>query len=172
MNANLVRTAHSVAQSLQDSLNRSAPLPSEVTPPVDQPVLPHTLFLKSRLDIRKVVFQVNACYNATCYDACAVMIRRLIEVLIIEAHEHSNHGHKIKDSNDNYFMLDKLINNILDGSWNISRTTKKGLRKLKTFGDLSAHSRRYNAQRSYVDDIIVDLRVIAEELLYLSGQRS
>lgn len=172
MDVDLAQSALVVAKSLQDSANRAAPLPSEVSAPADQPVLPHALFIDSRGDIRKVVFQVNACYTATCYDACAVMIRRLIEVLIIESYEHHNRGSEIKDASNNYFMLKDLTNKMLSGSWTLSRTTKKGLKGLKTFGDLSAHSRKYNAQRGYVDDVIVELRVITEELLYLSGMRS
>ena len=38
----------------------------------------------------------------------------------------------------------------------------------KTVGDLSAHSRRYNAHKSDIDNI-PDLRVVVQELLYLAG---
>lgn len=169
-----VDTAHaalSVAKVLQETSDLAAPLPSETQPPAEQAILPHSLFSGTRGYIECVVYQINASYSATCYDACAVMIRRLVEMLIIEVYEHHHRGTEIKDSDGNYVMLDALIKRVLDGSWSIGRATKSGLRKLKSFGDLSAHSRRYNARREYVDGVVVELRVICEELLYLAKLR-
>src|SRR5437870_5903730 len=40
--------------------------------------------------------QMNGCFNQGWYDACAVMMRRLIEIAIIEAFEHRNIANKIK----------------------------------------------------------------------------
>jgi hypothetical protein len=171
MDADLAHAALSIAKAVQSTSDRSTPLPSEVLAPTDQAILPHSMFRNTRGYIEKVVFQVNATYTATCYDACAVMIRRLIEMLIIEAYEHKKRGSEVKDSDGNYYMLEGLTTAMLDGSWTLSRTTKSQLKKLKQFGDLSAHSRRYNAQRQYVDDVVIHLRVVVEELLYLSGLR-
>ena len=98
------------------------------------------------------------------------MIRRLVEILIIETYEHNHIEYKIKNRNGDFFSLDDLINCYLsESTWNLSRNTKRGLRRLKTLGDLSAHSRRYNTNRNDLDKVTVDLRVITEELLYLSG---
>jgi len=146
------------------------PLPSEVAAPPDQPVLPHSLFQGTRGYIEKVVFQINRCYTGTSYDACAVMIRRLVEVLIIEAFENSRLAAKILDVNGNYLRLEELVRCALaEASWTLGRNTKSALSKLKTIGDQSAHSRRYNARKEYIDDVIVDLRVSAEEFLYIAG---
>lgn len=54
-------------------------------------------------------------------------------------------------------------------SWNLSRNAKQALPKLKNVGDLSAHSRRYNAQRADIDKVISDLRIVVQELIYLAG---
>jgi hypothetical protein len=146
--------------------------PSEVAPPPDQPVLPHSLFQATRGYIEKVVHQINRSYTGTCYDACAVMIRRLVEVLIIEAFEHRSLSSKVLDANGNFLRLEDLVRVALaEPSWTLGRSTKSALAKLKTIGDQSAHSRRYNARREYIDQIVVDLRVAAEELLYLAGLR-
>jgi len=171
MNVDLAHATLSVSKTIQSAFDRSTPLPSEVKPPSCQAILPHALFKNTRGYIEKVVFQVNATYTATCYDACAVMIRRLVEMLIIEAYEHGNRDSEVKDSSGNYLMLEGLTSAMLNDSWNLSRTTKMTLKKLKQFGDLSAHSRRYNAQRQYVDDVVIHLRVVIEELLYLAGLR-
>ena len=91
-------------------------------------------------------------YESTCYDACAVMIRRLIETLIIESFEHYNIADKIKNSNGDFLQLDDQITRTLsESAWNLTRNTKKGLKQLKKIGDLSAHCRRFNARRSDID---------------------
>ena len=71
--------------------------PAEVRRPQDEPVLPFSLVKGTRGYIEKIVHQINGSYVATCYDACAVMARRLLETLIIEAFEHHRIDHKIKD---------------------------------------------------------------------------
>lgn len=79
------------------------------------------------------------------YDACAVMIRRLIETLIIESYEAHSLSVKITNSSGDFFYLSDLISITLsETSWNLSRNAKKSLPKLKDIGDKSAHSRRFN----------------------------
>ena len=164
--AKLVVNAAKEIRKVADNISRP---PSEVTRPANEPVLPHSLFVGTRGYIEKVVYQINRTYEQTCYDACAVMIRRLIEILIIETFEHHNISSKIKNASGDFFYLQDLINAALSESWSLGRNTKSALAKLKAIGDQSAHSRRYNARRSYIDDAIIDLRTVAEEFLYLSG---
>ena len=160
----------STTKSLQESIGRIVKFPAEITAPIDQPVLPHSLFKGTRGYIEKVVYQINRSYSSTCFDSCAVMIRRLIEILIIEAFEHHGCSKKIQNANGDYFFLERLISATLsERKWNLGRNTKSALQKLKKIGDLSAHSRRYNAHRQYIDDIIIDLRIASEELLYIAG---
>src|SRR5664280_582284 len=152
------------ARAIQREARTILKLPSEVARPTEQPVLPHSLFDGTRGYIEKVVFQINQSYTVTCFDCCAVMIRRLIEVLIIEAFEHHGKGNAIKDKNGDYFRLDDLVRlTLAEPAWSLGRNTKQGLHALKQIGDLSAHSRRYNAKREYIDDITGNLRTVAEE---------
>lgn len=135
-------------------------------------VLPHSLFENTRGYIQKIVYQINRTYEQTCYDACAVMIRRLVEVLIIEAFEKYGMVAKIKNADGDFVYLQDLIfATLAESTWSLGRTAKSGLSRLKTIGDQSAHSRRYNAQRAYIDDVVVDLRTVSEEFLYLAGLR-
>jgi hypothetical protein len=172
MSTKLALSALDVVKEIQKSVDGVSLPPSEIMPPQKEPVLPHSLFIGTRGYLEKIAYQINATYLSTSYDACAVMIRRLIEILVIEAFEKYGIGSKIKDANGDYLFLRDLVQALLgEPSWNLGRVTKSALPKLKTIGDLSAHSRRYNAQRQYIDDIIQDLRVVSEELLYLSGLR-
>jgi hypothetical protein len=160
------------SKKFQDEIVNIVSLPLEVQHSNHDYVLHRKLFMGTRGYILQVVDQINLCYEHTCYDACAVMIRRLIEVLIIETYDNHNAEAEICDSDNNYFFLDELINRFTSAThWKIGRNTKAGLKKLNTIGDQSAHSRRYNAKRSYIDEVAGDLRVVTEELLYLSGLR-
>jgi len=160
----------SVVKNIQTEVDEYLLPPKEVTPSLKDTVLPHSLFRQTRGYIEKIVYQINITYDKTCYDACAVMIRRLIETLIIESFENYKIENKIINSSGNFAELEKLINTTISESvWNLSRNTKKGLKNLKKLGDLSAHSRRFNAQRTDIDKLTDDLRVVAEELLYISG---
>ena len=159
-----------VAKSVQETSDTCLLPPVEITPIDKHIVLSQSLFNSTRGYLGNIVYQINTSYENTCYDACSVMIRRLIEILIIETYEHNDIEHKIKNPNGDFLSLDDLINCFLsDSTWNLNRNTKRGLRNLKILGDLSAHARRYNTNRIDLDKVIQDLRVIAEELLYLSG---
>jgi len=168
----LARGLQGAVRDVQQDIRDLQLLPSDSQPSVGQPILPFTLVKGTRGYIETVTHQINHTYLTTCYDACAVMIRRLIEILIIECFEAHGISMKIKNSDGQYFYLGELIQKLLaESSWTLGRNTKKGLKKLKTIGDQSAHSRHYNARRQYIDDIVTDLRVSAEELLYLSRLR-
>jgi hypothetical protein len=168
----LAHRALSLARAIEDAAPDHFLPPSEVAAPKRQPVVPHSLFAGTRGYIEKIVYQVNATYEASCYDACAVMIRRLVEILIIECFDLHGMAVKIKHTHGDFLFLQDLISiTLAESSWNLGRNTKAGLTKLKTIGDQSAHSRRYNARREYIDDVIIDVRTVSEELLYLSGLR-
>ncbi len=142
----------------------------ETLPTARDSVLAKRLFHNTRGYLEKVVFQINTTYDNTCYDACAVMIRRLVETLIIDAFEYRGIADSIKSANGEFLPLDELVDKtVSERGWNLRRDTKQELKKLKHIGDLSAHGRRYNAQRHDIDGHIAGLRVVAEELLYLSG---
>ncbi|MCP8467848.1 hypothetical protein NK553_28250 [Pseudomonas sp. ZM23] len=136
---------------------------------IGQPVIPFTLVRSTRGYLEKITHQVNGSYTNGWYDACAVMIRRLIETLIIEAFESHSIANNIKSPSGDFLYLSDLISATLrETTWNLSRNSKQALPKLKDIGDKSAHSRRYNAVRDDIDKIISDLRVVVQELIYLS----
>lgn len=134
-----------------------------------QPVVSLALVKGTRGYIERVTHQVNGCYDSGWYDASAVMVRRLLETLIIETFESHRIADKIKDGNGNFFFLSDLIRITLGESlWNLSRNCKSALPKLKDIGDKSAHSRRYHAVRTDIDKLLPEIRVVVQELLYLS----
>lgn len=153
-----------------------ADVASELGPPEEgllsatQPVIMMSLVRGTRGYIEKVSNQINGAYENGWYDACAVMLRRLIETLIIETFEHHNITRAIQNSAGDFLYLRDLIDKTLaEKTWNLSRNTKQALPKLKDVGDKSAHSRRYVAQRGDIQPLLADIRTVVQEFTYLSG---
>jgi hypothetical protein len=156
-------------RQLRDGVRAKNPPPEEGASSIEEPVIYVSLVRNTRGYIERVVHQINGTYANGWYDACAVMIRRLVETLIIETFEKHNIAEKIKNkSGDFCYLRDLIAITLSEGSWNLSRNTKSSLPRLKDVGDLSAHSRRFNAQRQDIDKLMSDLRVVVQELVALA----
>ncbi len=143
-------------------------VPTEV--PLESQFLNEQVWKSTRGYIEKVCVQLNGSYHEGYYDCAAVMVRRIIETLIIEAFETLNRSAEIKDNDDNYFMLGKLVITAnANGGLTLGREAKKGLEDIKKLGDRSAHNRRYNAKKSDIDKIQDALRLSFEELANLAN---
>jgi len=111
--------------------------------------------------------QMNGCFAKGWYDACAVMMRRLLEISIIEAFEAKSLAAKIEDKNGNYLQLSDLVSKALaEPAWTLSRNTKKYLPKLRDLGHMSAHGRYYHATREDIESVRQSSRVVIEEFLH------
>lgn len=165
------RDALALAKKLKAAAPTSFVPPSEGTRPANEFILPHAMVRGTRGYIEKVVYQINGCYEKGWFDGCAVMMRRLIETLIIECFEKQGTPDRIKNPTTGDFLhLGDLIDKtIQETKWNLDRSTKQALPRLKTIGDQSAHSRRYTAHREDIDKLSQDFRVVCQELLYISG---
>jgi hypothetical protein len=160
-----------LAKKIKAEAPKSFVPPSEGTRPASEFILPHAMVNGTRGYIEKVVFQINGCYEKGWFDGCAVMMRRLVETLIIECYEKHGIADKIKDPRTGEFLfLRDLVGKMLqESTWNLGRNAKQALPRLKSVGDQSAHSRRYNAHREDIDKLSHDFRVVCQELIYLSG---
>lgn len=63
--------------------------------------------------MQKTAKQAILCYDYQIYDACLVMIRRLIETLIIELYERFEIKEQIQDTKGNYLFCSDLIDRLL-----------------------------------------------------------
>lgn len=162
--------ALNTAKSIDQEIRREFGPPDEGLLAGTQSVVPRSLVRGTRGYLEKVANQVNGCYENGWYDGCAVMIRRLIETLLIEAHEKHGVAEKIKNSQGDFLYLRDLITcSLQEPSWNLSRNCRQALPKLKDIGDKSAHSRRYIAQRGDIDPLLADIRFVVQELLFLAA---
>lgn len=137
-------------------------------PPTGQELFPMTLLSKTKRGyLLAIGRQMNGCFTAGWFDACAVMMRRLIEVAIIEAFEANGIAGNIKDASGIYLHLTDLVGRTLaETHWSLTRNTKKYLPTLKEVGHLSAHGRYYSAQKSDIENVQLGCRVVVEELLH------
>jgi hypothetical protein len=166
-----VRNIFATAQAIHADVQTQVGPPEEGLAAETQPVIMTSLVRGTRGYIEKIANQINGTYENGWYDACAVMLRRLIGTLIIEAFEHHGIAHKIQNSTSgDFFFLRDLVNATLsEATWNLGRNTRQALPKLKDIGDKSAHSRRFTAQRGDIQPLLSDIRTVVQELVYLAS---
>ncbi|MCH8851319.1 MAG: DUF4145 domain-containing protein [Planctomycetes bacterium] len=134
-------------------------------------IFPMTLLAKTKRGYLSTIgAQMNGAYAHGWCDACAVMMRRLLEASIIEAFEERGIAANIKNKKDEYVMLTKMIDKAMaETSWTLGRVTKKALPGLRDLGHQSAHGRRFTAQKSDIDKVRTDVRTTVEEFLHLAA---
>jgi hypothetical protein len=134
--------------------------------PATEHVLPLDVVKGTRKYLEQIVNQANGCYEKCWFDACSVMVRKLVEVFIIAVFEAKGEAGAIK-KDDNFLMLSGLVDAILARTdWNLGRETKTALPLLKSLGDRAAHNRHYMARKADVDKVLPGLRVMVEDLLH------
>jgi hypothetical protein len=134
--------------------------------------LPEPIWKNTRGYIEGVCRQLNGSFRHAYYDAAAVMLRRLLETLIIEAYEHLNRETEIKDGGANYLMLSDLAERACGENGhkgiNLGRDSKKALKDARRVGNWSAHARRFLAHAGDLTKFQAGMRVLAQELIRIA----
>jgi len=137
--------------------------------------LPEDVWTGTITYVGKLAKQLNTCFKVGCHDAAAVMIRRVVETLLIEAYEAKGIDHHIRDNtSNNYFMLKRILDDAINHDQQrlkLSRDTKAILRKIKEAGDRSAHNRRYIAVEADLKNIRSGVRLAVDELLHIAEKK-
>lgn len=138
---------------------------------VDEGFFPQTILAQAnRGYLSTLGRQMNGCFAAGWYDACAVIMRRLIEISIIEAFEHKGIANKIKGTDDNYFPLSALVAVALaEPSFTLSRKAKKSLPQLRDMGHMAAHGRYFLTTKDDMERVRFGCRIVMEEFLHHAG---
>ena len=138
----------------------------------DDVILPKPIYENSRGFIESLSKQINASYEFNIFDGCAVLMRRLLEIMLILSYEHLGIEKTVQDQDGNYFMLEKIVNDAKTNSrLKLSRDAKAVLEDFRTIGNFSAHKIYYNCRRSDLKNITAHYRATIEELMYKSGIR-
>ncbi|WP_315778530.1 MULTISPECIES: hypothetical protein [unclassified Bradyrhizobium] len=164
----------SVAKAIHEDVEAVLGPPEEGLVPNSHLVIMSSLTRGSRSYIVAIANQINGTYEKGWYDACAVMIRRFIETLLIETFEKHGAAQNIKHpaTSDYMFLRDMINVTVNETAWNPSRNLKSALPKLKDVGDKSAHNRYFIAKRGDIQPLIGDIRTVVEELLLQSGLKN
>lgn len=135
--------------------------------------IPVAIWKSTRGYIESVCKQLNGCFRASYYDAAAVMLRRLLETLIIEAYEYLKRQNEIQDGGGNYFMLKDLVERACGEKGhtglNLGRDSKITLKEARDIGNWSAHARRYNAIAADLTKIQSGVRVAVQDIIHIAN---
>lgn len=136
----------------------------------DDTIIPESLYLETRGFIESLSKQINASYDENIFDGCAVLMRRLLEILLILSYEKMGIEAQIKNGDGSYKMLSGIASNAKNNTvLNLSRNSKDSLESFRLVGNFSAHKIYYNAKRRDISGISQEYRATIEELLYKSG---
>ena len=142
--AELMESTFSAETDLRTRVQDARELSHEIqtrkwkTPPIENgsdALFPLSLLAKTRRGyLMAIGRQMNGCFESGCYDACAVMMRRLLETVIIEAYEGKHIDNKIKTSKGEFLQLTDLISAALsETTWNQQETQGKPSRVYETW---------------------------------------
>jgi hypothetical protein len=144
-----------------------------------QPTMDHAsgylsdpIWKNTRRYIEAVCHELNGSFHHAYYNAAAVMLRRLLETLIIEAYEYLNRETEIKDGGGNYLMLSDLADRACGEKGHkglhLGRDSKKALKDAREVGNLSAHARRFIAHAGDLTKLQAGMRLLVQELIQLA----
>lgn len=136
----------------------------------DSELLDEIKFCGKRKYLDKLITQANNSYANHCYDACAVLLRRLFEVLLVLSFQHLGIDDEIKDtSGTGYIMLDGIVKKAKNNTVLKLSRIKNEFDTFRMVGNFSAHNITYTAGKKDIDDIKLNFRVMLEELYNKAG---
>ena len=136
----------------------------------DDVIIPSSLYSATRGYIESLSKQINATYEHNVFDGCAVLMRRLLEILLIQSYEHLSIEAEIQDVSGNFQMLNHIVTNAKKNKkLGLSRNSRDTIDEFRVLGNFSAHKIFYNAKRKDLSKITTEYRATIEELLYKSG---
>jgi len=137
-------------------------------------IVPSAAFRIFRGNILRIVNQINGCYENGYHDACAVMIRRLLESIMIEAFEKQMLIHSIQDANGNMKTFAEIWDVLAKDPFpsKLGRNQKKVLNQHKNMTEAwhrAAHDRYTITRKQNIDDVKQHIQVLLDYLLPLAA---
>jgi hypothetical protein len=139
----------------------------------DGTILPEIDYKDTRNYIVSLAKQINVSYEQNVFDGCAVLMRRLVEVLLILSYRKLQIESAIQDGAGNFLMLEAIVANAKNNATlGLSRTSKPFLDTFRELGNFSAHRVEYTCRREYITPHIQGYRALVVELLHKAGIRT
>jgi hypothetical protein len=159
------------------SSKREVPLTDKqrgVEQPIDAPFLLPDVVRGTPDYIVRIVPQINGCWQRKWFEACAVMIRRLVETLICHLYERRGWKAELLDpKTKERYGLRRMVDKICgDARFGLERRAADDLKRLVDLGDVSAHDFRITVKPGDLENLREALRLTAERLLFESNVSS
>lgn len=132
-------------------------------------LLDEAKFCGKRDYLDSLIRQINHSYAHNCYDAAAVLMRRLFELLLILSYQVNGIEEEIKSGNGSYKTLNGIIANAKNNSTLKLSKIRDKFDRFRDVGNYSAHGIFYIASIKDIDDIKFNYRVTIEELYNKAG---
>lgn len=132
-------------------------------------VLPESLYKGTRGFIEKLALQINASFENNIPDGCAVLMRRLLEVLLVLGYQNDGIENEISNTEglkNLSFIINYTVSNQI---FSLSKNSYNCIDSFRKLGNFSAHRIQYNCTKSEIRKLKMEYRVLIEELLYKSG---
>lgn len=127
-------------------------------------------FCGKRPFLTRLIQQINFTYGNNCYDACAVLMRRLFEVLLVLAYQNKGIEADITKPDGSHKMLEGIVKDAVQNkALGIPARISKNFDAFREVGNNSAHSITYTAGKLDIDNISRDYRVMMEDLYNRAG---
>lgn len=127
-------------------------------------------FCGKRPFLTRLIQQINFTYGNNCFDACAVLMRRLFEVLLVLAYQNKGIEAEITKPDGSHKMLEGIVKDAVQNkTLGIPARISKNFDAFREVGNNSAHSITYTAGKLDIDNIARDYRVMMEDLYNRAG---
>jgi hypothetical protein len=119
--------------------------------------------------ISYLVPQINGCWDRAWLEACALIIRRLLETLIIWLFDQRGWSVENRDTDGSYFKLQTLVDKVCgDSRIRLTSREASGLQHLKAIGDEAAHDFKVRVRRNDLKSHRLELRLACERLIFIA----
>ncbi|MBO5316174.1 MAG: DUF4145 domain-containing protein [Clostridia bacterium] len=127
-------------------------------------------FCGKRPFLSRLIQQINFTYGNNCYDACAVLMRRLFEVLLVLSYQNKGIEADITKPDGSHKMLESIVKDAAQNkALGVPARISKNFDSFREVGNNSAHSITYTAGKLDIDNIVRDYRVMMEDLYNRAG---
>lgn len=127
-------------------------------------------FCGKRPFLTRLIQQINFTYGNNCYDACAVLMRRFFEVLLVLAYQNKGIEADITKPDGSHKMLESIVKDAVQNkTLGVPARISKNFDAFREVGNNSAHSITYTAGKLDIDNIARDYRVMMEDLYNRAG---
>ena len=127
-------------------------------------------FCGKRGYLDKLIKQINHTYSHNCFDACAVLMRRLFEILLVLTYQKTGNEATITKQDGSHLMLEGIVKDAVQNKeLGIPPRISKNFDTFREVGNNSAHSITYTAGQKDITDIQINFRVMMEDLYNRAG---